>query len=107
MKLNERQRIILETTTARDQAEALLRSLLDAKDVSERRLGELHQPDALKLVTGRSSIDRAIGSTQRMIESLNRAINDLKKDLSDEDVELMEGEGKGAEGGEGGEGIGH
>ncbi len=91
-----RQRILLEFNTARDQAEALLRGLLDAKAQSEKHLAELRQPDALKAVTGKSAMDNAIASTQRMIETLNRATSELKKDLSEEDLAaLREAENEG------------
>ena len=72
--MNDQQRSILEWTVARDEAEALLRSLLDAKRESENRLRELDQVDSLKRLTGNSSIDNAINSTKRMISMLNRAI---------------------------------
>jgi hypothetical protein len=73
--------VLLETTATRDRAEVLLRSLLDFKSQSERNLSELRQPDAFKNVTGRSSLDNAIASTQRMIEALNRVIAQSKKEL--------------------------
>lgn len=88
--MTERQRILLETTSARDQAEALLRSLLDAKAQSEKRLAELKQSDSVKAVTGRSAMDNAIASTQRMIETLNRALTQMKRDLSDADLAAMD-----------------
>ena len=71
---------MLETTATRDRAETLLRTLLDYKLQSERNLAELRQPDAFKTVTGRSSLDNAIASTQRMVEALNRVIAQSKKE---------------------------
>lgn len=88
MAMSKRQRILIETTAARDQAEALLRALLDAKSKSERRLAELKQTDALKAVTGRSAMDNAIATTQRMVETLNRSIGQLK--LSEPDADALE-----------------
>lgn len=87
--LTERQRILLESTVARDTAESLLQRLLGAKAESEKRLGELRQTDALKKVTGRSAMDNAIVSTQRMIETLNRSIHQLGRELQEEDVALF------------------
>jgi hypothetical protein len=87
--LTERQRILLESTLARDTAESLLQRLVGAKAESERRLGELRQADALKKVTGRSAMDNAIVSTQRMIETLNRSITQLGRELQEEDVALF------------------
>ncbi len=88
--MTARQRILTDITAARDQAEVLLRGLLDAKAQSERRLAELRQPDALKAVTGRSAMDNGIAAVQRMIETLNRVTSDLKRDLSEQDLALLE-----------------
>lgn len=82
--------MLLETTATRDRAEALLRTLMDCKAQSERNLADLKQSDTFKSVTGRSALDNAIASTQRMIESLNRVISHARKDLSDEDLALLE-----------------
>jgi len=71
--------VLEETTATRDRAEALLRALLDYKVQSEKNLSELRQPDTFKSVTGRSSLDNAIASTQRMIEALDRVIAQSKK----------------------------
>ena len=81
------QKMALEWTVARDDAEGLLRSLLDAKQESEKRLSDLHQSDPFKRATGRSAIDDAIASTQRMIETLNRNIRDSKTFVVDLELE--------------------
>jgi|GraSoiStandDraft_46_1057282.scaffolds.fasta_scaffold1221132_1 hypothetical protein len=86
----KRQQILLETTSTRDKAEALLRTLLDHKAQSEKNLAELRQPDAFKTVTGRSALDNAIASTQRMVEALNRVISQTKRELTDEDLEVLD-----------------
>lgn len=91
MGMSQKQRILVETVGRRDEAEALLRALVDAKASSEKNLAEIRQSDFLKKVTGRSSMDNAIASTQRLIESFNRVITDLKSNLSDEDLELLGG----------------
>ena len=67
----------------------LLDSLLDAKSVSERNLASINQDDLLKRVTGNSSMDNAIASTRRLIDSFNRVIDDLRRNLSDEDVTTL------------------
>lgn len=92
--MSKRQQILLETTATRDRAEALLRSLLDYKSQSEKNLTDLKQPDAFKTVTGRSALDNAIASTQRMIEALNRVIAQSKRDLTDEDMALLDEPGQ-------------
>jgi hypothetical protein len=89
MAMTERQKILRESTVARDTAESLLQRLLGAKAESEKRLGELRQVDPIKKVTGRSAMDNAICSTQRMIETLNRSIAQLGRDLPEEDVALF------------------
>ncbi len=88
--MSKRQRILLETTAARDNAEAMLRSLLDSKARQERALAELKQTDAFKAATGRTAMDNAIASTQRIVETYNRVIAQLKKDLSEEDLAMLE-----------------
>ncbi len=96
--MTERQRMLMETAAVRDKAEALLRSLLDAKAKSEAYLAELRQPDKVRQVTGRSSMDNAIASTQRMIETLNRQLEGLKRGVSEEDLQAAYLGERGAEG---------
>ena len=88
--MNRRQQILLETTATRDRAEALLRTLLDYKAQSERNLAEIKQSDVFKSVTGRSALDNAIASTQRMVEALNRVLSQTSKDLTDEDMAVLD-----------------
>lgn len=88
--MSKRHQMLLETTATRDRAEALLRTLMDCKAQSERNLAELKQADTFKSVTGRSALDNAIASTQRMIDSLNRVISHARKDLSADDLALLE-----------------
>lgn len=90
MALSAKSKLLLEWTVSRDDAEALLRSLLDAKAESERRLAELDQADVFRDVTGKSAIDNAIRSTRRMVDTFNRLIDDARKELGDEDLELLE-----------------
>ena len=90
--MSERQRILSETVAARDRAEKLLRGLVDARWRTEQHLERLGKPDAMRKVTGRSAMDNAIASTQRMIESLNRALEQLKRGLSDEDLAEIQAE---------------
>ena len=88
--MTSQSRIVHEWTVARNDAEALLQSLLRAKDESERRMRELKQSDAMKQVTGRSSLDNAIDSTRRMIDTLSRNIDEAKRTLSDEDLAVLD-----------------
>jgi len=84
-----KQRMIQEAIQHRDEALTLLRSLIDAKSISERNLADIHQPDLVKQVTGKSSMDTAIASTRRLIDSFNRILDDLRRNLTDEDLQLI------------------
>lgn len=69
-----RDHILAESSRRRNQAEALLRSLMNAKSECERQLARFQRSDVMQTVTGRSAIDAAIAQTRRMIESLDRAV---------------------------------
>ena len=83
MTAEDLQRLVLETTATRDRAEALLEGLLRAKDETERERERLNRVDPMKELTGRSSIDNAIDSTRRMIDTLNRTIRNARRELSE------------------------
>jgi hypothetical protein len=92
-----RRQIVLETTATRDRAEALLRSLLDYKHRSEKSLPRKVKPVVAARGEGtaphvgpKTALDSAIASTQRMIEALNRVILQTNRDLTDEDLEMLE-----------------
>lgn len=89
MAISEKDRLLLEWSLVRDDAEALLEALQSARADSERRQAELRQSDAMKKVTGRSMMDSAIERTQRMIDTLNRQIADLDATFTDEDARLL------------------
>jgi len=78
--------ILSQTTHRRDEATKLLSTLLDAKKVSERNMASIKQDDLLKRVTGQSSMDNAIDSTRKLIDSFNRVIDDLRRNLSEDDL---------------------
>ena len=83
MTAKDLQRVMLETTATRDRAEALLEGLLRAKDETERERERLNRVDHMKELTGQSSIETAITSTRRMIETLNRSIRDARRELDE------------------------
>ncbi len=87
--MTEKQRILSETSQAKTDAEEVLRVLIDSRYKSERYLAQASRHDALKQVTGRSSMDNAIASTQRMIETLERVMQEIQHDLGDEDLALL------------------
>lgn len=78
-----------ETQSAREQAEALLRSLYEAKAKSEKHLADIGQSDAFKRVTGRSSYDNAIQSAQRMIDSLSQASSDMEREAAELSMHVL------------------
>ncbi|MCA9302844.1 MAG: hypothetical protein KC996_01845 [Phycisphaerales bacterium] len=82
-------KMLIETTQRRDEANLLLRTLLDAKKISERNLAAIRQPDLVKKVTGKSSMDNAIESTRKLIDSFNRVLDDLRRNLSEEDLAML------------------
>ncbi len=84
----DKAQILSQTTKRRDEATKLLSSLLEAKRVSERNLATIRQDDLLKRVTGNSSMDNAIASTRKLIDSFNRVIDDLRRNLSDDELSL-------------------
>lgn len=88
--MTDRARILTETAEARADAERLLAGLIDARSKSEARLKELSRSDILKSLTGKSALDNAIGSTQRMIDSLDRVLVELRTKLSPEEIALLD-----------------
>ncbi|USN99021.1 MAG: hypothetical protein H6810_12870 [Phycisphaeraceae bacterium] len=89
MTATKAHRVFSETRARRDEARALLRALMDAKAHTERRNGELRQADFLRDITGRTAMDKAIESTRRLIDSFNRILDDLRRDLTDDDLALL------------------
>ncbi len=55
----------------RAKAQAVLASLQAARAECDRQLAQMRRSDAMKQVTGRSSLDEAISSTQRLIAELD------------------------------------
>lgn len=78
--MTDTQRLMHDTVQARDRAAELVASLRAAKLRSEANLAELGHSDAFKRVTGRSAMDNAIASAQRMVDALERAAETLCKD---------------------------
>lgn len=55
-------------------ARRLLSELIVAKAEYEKELLKSNRTDPMKSVTGKSSLDRAIASTRRMIDALERSV---------------------------------
>jgi len=65
----------------RKHAEQLLASLLCAQAECDQQLAREQRFDAMRSVTGCSSIDRAVAATRRMIEQLDRGFEEVQKEL--------------------------
>lgn len=83
-------RVWIDTVQRRDEARTLLNTLLEAKHVSERNLASINRADMIKQVTGKSSMDTAIDSTKRLIDSFDRVLGELKTTLTDEDLAVLD-----------------
>lgn len=81
--------MLLETAARRDEAERLLGVLIKARESSESNLKALGQSDLVKQITGKSSLDTAINSTKRLIESFNRVLKDLRSELGSDELALL------------------
>jgi hypothetical protein len=77
MQATTSNRVLAEVSAARQRAEAVLRGLIEAQNECEKQLSRENRRDAMKLVTGKSSLENAIASTRRMIESFDRQIQEL------------------------------
>ncbi len=89
MSTTQKTKMIVETRTQRDRALQLLEALRRAKARSEDNLVRLNQTDFLKKVTGASSMDNAIASTQRLIDAFNRVLSQLHNELDESDLALL------------------
>jgi hypothetical protein len=76
--MEDRLKVLKETVQVRDNAESLLRALVDAQAQSEAYLAQSGQRDHLRVVTGKTALDNAIAATRRMIETLNRQIEQFQ-----------------------------
>lgn len=85
-----RQQVLLETHAARQRAAELLKSLQSAQAECEGQLKADQRADVVKMVTGQSSIEAAIVSTRRMIETLDRALEEARNSLCDADQDLLD-----------------
>jgi hypothetical protein len=73
-----RQQVLLETLAARQRAAELLKTLEQARCECEQQLRTEQRQDAMKTVTGKSSIESAIAQTKRMVELLDRAMEEAR-----------------------------
>lgn len=76
MNKDERARMLSEIESARAKAQDLLRTLIEAKSGVEHAGSR----DLYKVVTGTSSLDNAIDSARRAVETYDRMIVELRRD---------------------------
>lgn len=86
MNFSGRQRVLLETNLARDRAEALLTSLIEAQRAVDREM----PPHLAGDIVSRKSMDRAIGTTKRAIAMLTDAIERAARDVDDESLAVLD-----------------
>ena len=86
--MTEIQNVITETRARRDEAQLLLGALIDARSQVELASQGIDN-DAYKGVTGKSSMDRAIDRTRRLVQSFDRVLDELQSDLTDDDLQLL------------------
>lgn len=94
----DRDDFIRETQAARKRAEAVLLELQAAAADCDLQLQKQNRTDLVRLVTGRSSLDAAIASTRRMIETFDRAIEESRKAASQESTLPSNGSSQAAAG---------
>lgn len=82
--------ILTETAATRQRAEALLRSLLDTKSTAEKSAAVVGTRPTLRGPANTSALDHAIASTQRMIETLDRVMDQAVDELSDDDLAFLD-----------------
>ncbi|NUQ68212.1 MAG: hypothetical protein HUU18_08040 [Phycisphaerales bacterium] len=69
--------MVSETLSAKAKAQDLLRALVEAKSVVEQR-GNPASTDLYKKVKGESSLEAAIASATRMVETYDRVLVELE-----------------------------
>ncbi len=73
----------------RQNAERILDSLLRARAECDQCLQKEQRADPMRSVTGASSLDKAVANTRRMIETLNRAVEEAAKDAAAADPKVQ------------------
>jgi hypothetical protein len=81
--ISARQKVLVDTHSMRQQAADLLRALESAQAECEEQLAKEQRVDAMKQVTGRSSLEHAVADTRRMIEALDRAMDEARRSVPD------------------------
>lgn len=86
MSFTPRQRVVLQTTRARDKAEVLLEGLINA----QRAVDSVEPMPRRAEIIARASMDRAIRSTKQLVATLNQAIEEAERDLCDIELAILD-----------------
>lgn len=73
-RMTDRQAILTQTRAARSQAEQLLGTLLE----SQEAIAQGGRPDLFRRVVGASSVEQAIATTRRLIETYDRILEEAE-----------------------------
>lgn len=88
-KLTTRQRLVLELLDRLRKAEAVMRSLDEARREADQQARDLKRADVMKAVTGLSGIEKAMQATSRMVDMLKREISEASARLSQIEVRRL------------------
>ena len=84
MRMCSRQQVLIDTHATRQQAADLLKTLEEARRQVEAQLEGDKREDVVRVVTGRSALEAAIANTKRMIEALDRAVEEARNGCVEE-----------------------
>lgn len=85
-RMSRRQQVLIETHALRQQAMDLLAALEQAhKDVVQQLQSEQRE-DMVRIVSGRSALEAAAAETRRVIDALDRAVEEVRNTAADTDV---------------------
>lgn len=84
-----RQQVLLETLAARQRAAELLKHLEQAQQECDGVLKSDQRQDMMKAVTGKSSIEQAMASAKRMVEMLDRALEEAGQANDQEETRVI------------------
>lgn len=82
--MKTRQQLLIETHTLRQQAAQLAAALEQSQRDLDAHLAAEQRQDFMKAVAGRSALERALADTRRMLETLDRALEEARSLPSDD-----------------------
>jgi hypothetical protein len=89
MLMTTRDQHLIQAHQTRSHAAEVLRELIDAKAQCEATLAGENRPDMFKAVSGQSSIETAIAEARRLVETLDRQIEEAARDLDTDDRDVL------------------